>query len=86
MCLARYSPRATTINQLTNTAPNEPARPICAQESISGDQKGTFSHRFLVGHSTKMDQKGKYLALFDQKCQFMVKFGHFRCMDWINKT
>ena len=26
-CVARYSPRATTTNQLTNRAPNEPARP-----------------------------------------------------------
>ena len=26
-CLARYSPRATTTNQPTNRAPNEPARP-----------------------------------------------------------
>ena len=34
MCLARYSPRATTTDQPTNRAPNEPARPICAQESI----------------------------------------------------
>ena len=33
-CLARYSPRVTTTNQPTNSAPNEPARPICAQESI----------------------------------------------------
>ena len=27
MCLARYSPRATTTNQPTNRALNEPARP-----------------------------------------------------------
>ena len=27
MCLARYSPRATTTNQPTNRARNEPARP-----------------------------------------------------------
>ena len=33
-CLARYSPRVTTTNQPTNSAPNEPARPICAQESV----------------------------------------------------
>ena len=33
-CLARYSSRVTTTNQPTNSAPNEPARPICAQESI----------------------------------------------------
>ena len=26
-CLARYSPRATTTNQPTNRAPNEPAKP-----------------------------------------------------------
>ena len=26
-CLARYSPRVSTINQPTNRAPNEPARP-----------------------------------------------------------
>ena len=26
-CIARYSPRATTANQPTNRAPNEPARP-----------------------------------------------------------
>ena len=32
--VARYSPRITTTNQPTNSAPNEPARPICAQESI----------------------------------------------------
>ena len=33
-CLARNSPRPTTINRPTYWAPNEPARPICAQESI----------------------------------------------------
>ena len=33
-CLARYSSRKTTTNQPTKRAPNEPARPICAQESI----------------------------------------------------
>ena len=26
-CLARYSPRATTTNRLTNRAPNKPAWP-----------------------------------------------------------
>ena len=33
-CLARNSPRPTTFNRPTYWAPNEPARPICAQESI----------------------------------------------------
>ena len=41
-CLARYSPRAITTNQLTNRAPNEPARPICAQKSIFLDKSGHF--------------------------------------------
>ena len=31
---ARYSPRATTTNQPNNRAPNEPTKPISAQESI----------------------------------------------------
>ena len=41
-CLARYSPRAITTNQLTNRAPNEPARPKCAQESIFSGKNGHF--------------------------------------------
>ena len=41
-CLARYSPRATTTNQPTNRAPNEPARPGPC------DQKCQFRAKF--GH------------------------------------
>ena len=43
-CLARYSPRATTTNRPTNSnrAPNELARPICAQESIFWGKNGRF--------------------------------------------
>ena len=33
-CLARYSLCTTTTNQPTHRSPNEPARPICAKESI----------------------------------------------------
>ena len=42
MCLARYSPRTTTTNQPTKRAPNEPARPLCAKESIFWGQKWPF--------------------------------------------
>ena len=37
-----YSPRAATTNKPTNRAPNEPPRPICAQESIFGGKNGHF--------------------------------------------
>ena len=46
-CLARYSPRATTTNQPTNRAPNEPARPIFAQESILWGKNGRFWAKHL---------------------------------------
>ena len=41
-CLARYNLRAMTTNQQTNRAPNEPARPLCAQESILWAKFGRF--------------------------------------------
>ena len=41
-CLARDSLRATTTNQTTNRAPNDQARPICAQESIFWGKNGRF--------------------------------------------
>ena len=40
--LARYSPRTATTNQPTNRAPNEPARPMCAQENIFWGKNGRF--------------------------------------------
>ena len=54
-CLARYSPRATTTNQPTNRAPNEPARPLCAQESIFWSKNGRFraKHPYYVGREQK---------------------------------
>ena len=48
MCLARYSPRTTTTNQPTKRAPNEPARPICAQESIFLEKMGAFGPNILI--------------------------------------
>ena len=49
-CLARYSLRATTPK--TNRAPNEPARPVCAQESIFWAKFGLFG------------TKNPYMSLF----------------------
>ena len=44
-CLARYSLCAKTTNQPTNRAPNEPERPLWAQESIFGEKFGRFGAR-----------------------------------------
>ena len=41
-CLARYSPRTTTTNQPASRAPNEPAWPIRAKESIFLVKNGRF--------------------------------------------
>ena len=83
MCLARYSPRATTTNQPTNRAPNEPARPICAQESILWAKFGLNPNFYGRGkcfgtHITE-NHLGTLFALFfgrafdqmGQKCQYL---------------
>ena len=41
-CLARYSRSTTTTNQPASRAPNEPAWPICAKESIFLGKNGRF--------------------------------------------
>ena len=41
---------------------------------ISENHLITSFPMFLVGHSTTIDQKGKYLAQNDQKYQFLAKF------------
>ena len=55
-CPARYSPRATNSNQPTNRAPNEPARPISAQESIFWDKNG----RFRANHPNSFGREQKF--------------------------
>ena len=45
-CLARYSPHATTTNQPTNRAPNEPARPMWSRKHILGQK------RLLLGQTS----------------------------------
>ena len=53
MCPERYSPRATTPK--TNRAPNELARPVCAQESIFWAKFGLFGAKnpYLYGRKQK---------------------------------
>ena len=50
-----YSLRATTADLPTKRAPNEPARPICAQKSIFLDKNGYFwaKHPNYVGREQK---------------------------------
>ena len=50
-CLARYNQRTTTTNQPINRAPNEPTRPIYAQESIFWGKNGCFwaKHPYYFG-------------------------------------
>ena len=77
-CLARYSLCATTTNQPTNRASNEPARPICAQESIFWAKVGSFWAKNLIFYRRK---QGTLVTLFfgqawDQmglKCQYLAQ-------------
>ena len=51
-CLAKYSPHATTTNQHTNRAPNEPAM----------DRNANFGPNWVVRVNKKMTQKDNGLG------------------------
>ena len=90
-CLARYSPRATTTNQPTNRAPNEPARPgpKWSKMPISGQIWPFWGQKILIftGKSKSFGTYiGKCLAQNDQKCQFLAKFGRFGAKKFLSGT
>ena len=63
----RYSPRTTTTNQPTNRAPNEPARPMRAQESIFWGKMAGFGPIILIILGAKVlvpTYQKTYFALF----------------------
>ena len=72
-CLARYSPRSTTTNQPTNRIPNEPERPICAQESIFWARFG----RFGAKNPTFDGRKLKFLYPFIGKTGYFFIYTTF---------
>ena len=82
-CLARYSPRTTTTNQPTNRAPNEPARSVCAQESMFWGKNGCFwaKHPNYLGGSKSSgthlseNHQGTSFAFFGRAWHRMKKKG-----------
>ena len=84
-CLARYSPRTTTTNQPTNRAPNEPARSVCAQESMFWGKKGCFWAKhpnYLEGSKSSgthlsENHQGTSFAFFGRAWHRMKKKGQY---------
>ena len=72
-CLERYSPRTTTTNQQTSRAPNDPARPICAQESIFWGKDGCFwaKHPYYFWR----ERSGTYILENHSGTSFALFFG-----------
>ena len=66
----RDTARATTTNQPTNRAPNEPASPICAHASIFWVKNG----RFWAKHSINRKQKFWYPHIRKPPNQLVRKF------------